>query len=164
MEIWMKDLSNIYPFIINNRILYLSVVQLNLVEFISTCSLLILSWKIELEYGMSIFSNKKESRKGNFKSNTENESVRNFWPRALTQVPAAHDSTTARKTFFNSHLQRLAIPSPLSPSMIFPQEVWFSETLPRTVKWRKYPSTMRPRVPLNEQMHLEFFPHRACWS
>lgn len=39
----MKDLNNIYPFIINNRILYLSVVQLNLVEFISTYSLLILS-------------------------------------------------------------------------------------------------------------------------
>lgn len=29
---------------------------------------------------------------------------------------------------------------------------------PRAVKWRKYPSTMRPRVPLNAQMHLEFFP------
>lgn len=158
----MKDPNNIYPFIINNRILYLSVVQLNLVEFISTYSLLILSWKIiELEYGMSIFSNKKESRKGNFKSNTSQWEIfgHEHW-----QVPAAHDSTTARKTFFNSHLQRLAIPSPLSPSMIFPQEVWFSETLPRTVKWRKYPSTMRPRVPLNEQMHLEFFPHRACWS
>lgn len=100
----MKCLNNIYPFIINNRILYLSFPE-----------------KSNIEYQFfPIRIREKEI------------SVRKRVGEKF--LATSIDRGCARKTLFNSHLQRLAIPSPLSPAMIFPQEVWFSETLPRTVK------------------------------
>lgn len=80
----MKCLNNIYPFIINNRILYLSFPE-----------------KSNIEY--QFFPIKIRE-----KEISENESVRNFWPRASIEV--AQEKLFPIRTY---NVSQYPLPSPL---------------------------------------------------